>query len=105
MYMRGMAATLGIVKGQPFTPDASTRTLLDKAARTATRIGHIVPAVPEGMCLGDPHQVIQAIKRWESIGVDQINFLLNSVEVLPQGQVLESLRLFARAVMPSFGPC
>jgi hypothetical protein len=40
MYMRGMAAELGIVKGKPFTPNASARTLLDKAARTATRMGH-----------------------------------------------------------------
>jgi alkanesulfonate monooxygenase SsuD/methylene tetrahydromethanopterin reductase-like flavin-dependent oxidoreductase (luciferase family) len=54
------------------------------------------------MCLGDPHQVVEAIKRWESIGVDQMNFLLNAVEVLPQEQVIESMRLFAREVMPAF---
>ena len=42
------------------------------------------------------------MKRWESIGVDEINFLLNAVELLPQEQVLESLRLFAREVMPVF---
>jgi len=41
MYMRDMAAALGIVKDQPFAPDASARALLDKAARTATRIGHL----------------------------------------------------------------
>jgi hypothetical protein len=46
MYMRGVAATLGIVKGQPFAPDASTRGLLDKAARTATRIGHVIAYTP-----------------------------------------------------------
>jgi len=57
------------------------------------------------MCLGDPQEVLQAIKRWESIGVDQLNFLVNSVEVLPQDQVLESLRLFSREVMPAFGAC
>ena len=38
--MRGMLATLGIVKGQKFEPDAHTRELLDLAARTATRISH-----------------------------------------------------------------
>jgi glycosyltransferase involved in cell wall biosynthesis len=31
---------LGIVKGQPFTPNAKDRTLLDQAARAATRIAH-----------------------------------------------------------------
>jgi hypothetical protein len=60
------------------------------------------PGVPEGICLGDPQQILKAARRWESIGVDQINFLINSVEVLPQDQVLESLRLFAKEVMPAF---
>jgi alkanesulfonate monooxygenase SsuD/methylene tetrahydromethanopterin reductase-like flavin-dependent oxidoreductase (luciferase family) len=60
------------------------------------------PKLPEGMCLGDPHHIIQAVKHWESIGVDEINFLLNASEVIPQDQVLESLRLFAREVMPAF---
>ena len=41
--MRGMAAALGIVKGQPFAPDAKTRKMLDLAAKTATRIGHTLP--------------------------------------------------------------
>ncbi len=63
------------------------------------------PAVPEGMCLGDPEEILRAIKRWESIGVDEINFLVNAAEVLPQAQVLESLRLFAREVMPAFATC
>jgi hypothetical protein len=30
-----------------------------------------------------------------------VNFLLNTMEVIPQAQVLESLRLFAREVMPA----
>ena len=38
--LRGVAAELGIVKGQPFTPNAKDRTLLDQAARAATRIAH-----------------------------------------------------------------
>ncbi len=58
--------------------------------------------VPEGVCIGDPKAIIAAVKRWESVGVDQLNFLVNACEVLPQEQVLESLRLFAREVMPAF---
>ena len=58
--------------------------------------------VPDGVCIGDPKAIIEAIKRWESVGVDQLNFLVNACEVLPQEQVLESLRLFAREVMPAF---
>ena len=58
--------------------------------------------VPEGMAIGDPDAIVRAIERWESIGVDGVNFLLNAVETLPQEQVLESLRLFAREVMPKF---
>ncbi len=63
------------------------------------------PGVPEGLCLGDPAAILRAVRRWESIGVDQINFLVNSVEVLPQDQVLDSLRLFAKEVMPVFAAC
>jgi len=58
--------------------------------------------VPDGMCIGDPQQILRAIKEWESIGVDQINFQVNAAERIPQEQVLESLRLFAREVLPSF---
>ena len=35
-------------------------------------------------------------------GVDRINFLLNALETIPQKDVLESLRAFARHVMPHF---
>ena len=65
-------------------------------------------AVPDGICIGDPEAIIANVKAWESIGVDQVNFLINASEVLAQDEVLDSLRLFARAVMPAFGrgaPC
>ena len=42
------------------------------------------------------------MKEWESIGVDGVNFLLNAMEAIPQAQVLASLQLFAREVMPAF---
>ena len=62
MVMRGMAAELGIVKGKPFTPDASRRELLDKAARAATRIGHVIaytpsPLVKNGLWYPDRHWI------------------------------------------------
>ena len=57
---------------------------------------------PEGICVGDPRQITESARRWESIGIDQINFILNVSNVLSQQQVLDSLRLFAREVMPAF---
>ena len=63
------------------------------------------PGAPEGICIGDPEQILRAVKRWEAIGVDEINFLLNASEVLTQQQVLDSLRLFASEVMPAFRSC
>ena len=54
------------------------------------------------MCVGDPRQIVRAVKEWESIGVDQINFIVNTAETLPQEQVLTSMRLFAAEVLPSF---
>jgi len=56
----------------------------------------------EGLCLGGPERIIRALKRWESVGIDRVNFLLNAIEVIPQVDVLESLRLFGREVMPAF---
>ena len=58
--------------------------------------------LPEGVGVGDPDHLVRTIKRWESIGVTGINFLLNAMEMVPQQKVLESMRLFAREVMPQF---
>jgi alkanesulfonate monooxygenase SsuD/methylene tetrahydromethanopterin reductase-like flavin-dependent oxidoreductase (luciferase family) len=58
--------------------------------------------IPEGVCVGEPKRLVEAIKHWESIGIDGLNFLLNGLETVPQQEVLDSLRLFAREVMPHF---
>ena len=36
------------------------------------------------------------------MGLTGINFLLNALETIPQEEVLASLRLFAKEVMPQF---
>jgi alkanesulfonate monooxygenase SsuD/methylene tetrahydromethanopterin reductase-like flavin-dependent oxidoreductase (luciferase family) len=72
---------------------ASLRTELDsRGAKKA----------PDGMTYGTPGQIAATIAQWESIGVDRIMFLVNAMETIPQQQVLESMRLFAREVMPRF---
>jgi len=38
----GMLAAIGIVKGQPFTPDAHTREILDLAAKTAYKMSRVI---------------------------------------------------------------
>jgi hypothetical protein len=38
----GMLAAIGIVKGQPFTPDAHTREILDRAAKTAYETSRVI---------------------------------------------------------------
>ena len=38
----GMLAAIGIVKSQPFTPDAHTREILDQAARTAYKMSRVI---------------------------------------------------------------
>ena len=58
--------------------------------------------MPEGIAIGDPERVLRACKNWESVGVDRINFLLNALETVPQEDVLNSLRTFAKHVMPHF---
>ena len=37
----GMLAAIGIVKGQPFTPDAHTREILDRAAKTGYKMSRV----------------------------------------------------------------
>ena len=59
--------------------------------------------VPEGLCFGDPDEIVTTLRRWESMGVDRVLFLLNALEVIDQADVLASLRLFAAEVMPHFG--
>lgn len=58
--------------------------------------------VPEGIAIGNPKRVLETCKKWESLGVDGINFMVQALETIPQEQVLDSLRLFAKEVMPHF---
>lgn len=38
----GMLAAIGIIKGQPFNPDAHTREILDQAAKTAYKMSRVI---------------------------------------------------------------
>jgi hypothetical protein len=38
----GMLAAIGIVKGQPFAPDAHTREIIDRAAKTAYKMSRVI---------------------------------------------------------------
>ena len=58
--------------------------------------------LPEGMAIGDPDRIVHVIREWESLGVDQVNFMLNALECIPQDRVLNSLRLFGEHVIPKF---
>jgi len=61
MEMRGVLAGIGIVKDRSFSPDASTRDLLDKAARTASRISHAISYQPSAMV---PNGLYYPNRRW-----------------------------------------
>ena len=39
---RGLLAAIGIIKGQPFEPDARTRAILDRAAKTAYKMSRVI---------------------------------------------------------------
>ena len=57
---------------------------------------------PRAWPMAIPRASSAPIKKWESLGVDCINFILNANEMVPQEQVMASLRLFAKEVMPVF---
>jgi len=61
MEMRGVLAGIGIIKDRSFSPDAPTRDLLDKAARTASRIGHAISYQPSAMV---PNGLYYSNRRW-----------------------------------------
>ena len=54
------------------------------------------------MAVGNPDEIVKQLKMWEAAGIDQVNFLLQAAEIIPQDQVLASLSLFAEEVMPHF---
>jgi len=58
--------------------------------------------LPEGVGIGDPDHLVRVIERWDSMGVAGINFVLDTAGAIPHEMVLDSLRLFAREVMPRF---
>jgi hypothetical protein len=64
MEMRGILATLGIEKGKPFNPDQRLRELLDKAAKTAFRMGHTDVYGPLAIV---PHALWYKDRRWFNI--------------------------------------
>jgi len=37
-----MLAAIGIIKGQPFNPDAATRAIFDRAAKTAYKMSRVI---------------------------------------------------------------
>ena len=97
------AAEHGLLFTREVYPTSAYQSLANLAPAPSSKGGPgDRPGVPDGICIGDPKEIIAAVKRWESIGVDQINVLLNASEVLAQDQVLASLRLFAKEVMPVF---
>jgi hypothetical protein len=58
---RGMLASIGIEKGKPFAPDANTRAILDRGARTAYKTSRVLGM--EGVVDGVSYQVYPD-RRW-----------------------------------------
>jgi alkanesulfonate monooxygenase SsuD/methylene tetrahydromethanopterin reductase-like flavin-dependent oxidoreductase (luciferase family) len=56
----------------------------------------------KGVTMGTPDDVAAAIRQWENVGFDGINFIAQFMEIVPQQYVLDSMRLFAQEVMPQF---
>jgi alkanesulfonate monooxygenase SsuD/methylene tetrahydromethanopterin reductase-like flavin-dependent oxidoreductase (luciferase family) len=86
-------------------PTAAYQSLANLAPAAARRDGESPSErrpVPDGIAIGDPARIVKAIKVWEEIGVDAVNFVLNTADAVAQDDVLASLRLFAAEVMPAF---
>ena len=62
MAMRGMAASLGIVKGQPFKPDKRMQAMLNTAANVAFNM-----AAVESYDSRYPNKLIYPDRKWEAV--------------------------------------
>lgn len=96
-----LAGQLDMAKETFPTKSYPTAGLLAATRRQAESPGEGKGA-PEGISVGNPEHITRELKKWEAVGVDRVCFLLNASELIPQQQVLDSLRLFAREVMPAF---
>ena len=107
----GLVGTFGLANSHlmwtreayPTRAYQSLGNLAPKTDRSASGSPGDAYGIPEGICVGDPDIIVAALKRWESIGLTGINFLLNCVEVVPQQQVLDvdaALRARGDAALP-----
>ncbi len=96
-----MAGQLGMAKEVFPTRAYLSAGLLSGTRKQAASPGDLKEP-PEGIAIGNPDQIIRELKKWESTGVDRVQFLLNAAEVIDQQAVLDSMRLFATEVMPHF---
>jgi hypothetical protein len=79
MEMRGVLAGIGIIQGKPFKPDAATLDVLDKAARTASRIGHALSYQPSAMV---PNGLYYANRHWINPLPNNANFTADTYNIL-----------------------
>jgi len=100
-YFNYLANQLDMAKEVFPTKSYPTAGLLPSLRRQAVAPGE-ENKPPEGLTVGNPARLIKVLKNWEACGIDRVNFVLNAAEMLPQEQVLNSLRLFATEVMPAF---
>jgi hypothetical protein len=96
-----LAAQLDMAKEAYPTKSYPSAGLLPSLRRQASSPGE-QNAAPEGIAVGNPAHLIKELKKWEACGVDRVGFMLNAAEIIPQQQVLDSLRLCAKEVMPAF---
>ncbi len=79
MEMRGVLAGIGIIKDRSFSPDAPTRDMLDKAARTASRIGHAIAYQPSAMV---PNGLYYANRHWINPFPTNATFTADSYNII-----------------------
>lgn len=56
----------------------------------------------ENLAIGTPDRVTEVLRRWESIGVDRVNFSITSAGFDDADAIVKSMELFAKEVLPAF---
>lgn len=77
--MRGFLAGIGLIKDKPFAPDAATLDILDKAARTASRISHAIAYQPTALV---PNGLYYANRHWINPLPTNVTFTADTYNII-----------------------
>jgi alkanesulfonate monooxygenase SsuD/methylene tetrahydromethanopterin reductase-like flavin-dependent oxidoreductase (luciferase family) len=110
VYFDTIPANAERIKGEPRPiPQRRLRELIERVAQDPELRGPIATSqkpdreflYQNGICVGTPKDVIETIKRYEDIGIDQLVTIPVIGFKTPHDKTLESIRVMGEKVLPA----